>query len=149
MGVETATKRFHYFLSQMAAVFVKVDIHFVVPFFRIVQCSNGCHLHGLKLSAVDIAFYLQYPFHKLCIRSQHPHTPTGHIVRFTHRIELNTNLFCTFYLQYTQVVVVQNKTVGIVIADNDTVFFSKSHQFFEQFGSGAGACRHVGVIYPH
>jgi translation initiation factor IF-2 len=79
-------------------VILKADVHFVVPCFRIIQSSHSSYLHGLKLTAVDIAFYLQYPLYKLCIRSQHSHTPTRHIVRFAHRIEFDTNIFCSFDL---------------------------------------------------
>jgi len=47
----------------------------------------------LELTAVDIAFFPEDPFHNCVFEASIPMPPAGHIVSLTHRIEFDTDIF--------------------------------------------------------
>ena len=55
----------------------------------------------------------------------HGHAPSGHIVRFTERIELDGNIFGSFDAQDACAAFVENEAVRIVVNYYDVVFLAE------------------------
>ena len=133
----------------MAARTVAFQIGHAMPVFTIVIGRDGSQLQGTEGAAVDIRFHLHYPLHKPRVRGQHAHAPAWHIVALRHGVELNTAFLGAGYLQQADRSFIQDKTVGIVVHDNDTHASGKIHQPLIGLHLCVGSCRHVGVVGPH
>ena len=143
-----ATQLFHDFTGQMAAAAIVVVVTFVPVCFGFQSCG-GCQLHGTEHTAVDIAFYFQYPLYKFGIRGQHSDTPSRHIVALAHGVEFDAALFGSRYAENTDRLFVQDKAVRVVIHDDDILAACEVYQTFVEFRSGVGSCRHIRIVGPH
>ena len=119
------------------------------PFRPLGQCGHGSHLERLEHTRIHLALHFQYLRYDLSIGCHHADTPSGHIVGLAERIQFQTALFRSGYRQDGKRPVIQDETVRIVIADQDTVPAAEIRQFPIQLHGSRSSCRHVRIIRPH
>ena len=92
-----------------------------MPSLIIVISLSSSQLDASEGSALDVRLNLQDPLDKLGIGGTETYTPTRHVVRLRHGVELDAAVLGARYLKNAEMFLAEDKAVGIVVDHNDIV----------------------------
>ena len=138
----------HDFLCPLTTTGIGVDIILTMPRLIILIRLSSSQLDASERTALDIRLYLQYPLDKLSIRGTETDTPARHIMTLRHRVELDTAVFGSRNLQNTQVLLAEDKGIGIIVHHHDVMILGKLYQSLVSGALCPSSCWHIGIVGP-
>ena len=144
-----ASQHIHNLFGILTATAIGLDVCLTMPLVAVVVSLGSCQLDATEGATLDIRLYLQNPRDKLGIGGTETDTPTWHIVRFRHGIELDATIFGSWDLQDGEMLLVENEGIRIVVDHDQIVVHSEAHQSLVGLTTGIAARRHIGIVGPH